>query len=92
MSVYSEDVRGIIDSNNKFIEHLLAIQHVEFLPHRRTQAASRENRVLIIRFTDPTTANCCIDCHVILWGRLLPTVKYVHRPPPNATAATRKAT
>ena len=80
-STDGEDVRGIIDSNNEFIEHLSAIQHVKFLPHRRTQAASRENCVLIIRFANPTTANCCIDCHVILQGRLLPTVKYVHCPP-----------
>ena len=82
MSINGEDVRGIIDSNNEFIEHLSVVQHVEFLPHRRTQAASRENCVLIIPFADPTTANCCINRHVILRGRLLPTVKYVHRPPP----------
>ena len=81
MSINGEDMRGIIDSNNEFIEHPSAIQHVEFLPHRRTQAASRENHALIICFADPTTANCCIDHHVILWGRLLPTVKYVHHPP-----------
>ena len=81
MSIDGEDVRSIIDSNNEFIEHLSAIQYVEFLPHRRTQVASRENCVLIIHFADPTTANCCIDRHVILRGRLLPTVKYVHRPP-----------
>ena len=53
-SINGEDMRGIIDSNNKFIEHPSAIQHIEFLPHRRTQAASRENRALIICFADPT--------------------------------------
>ena len=90
-AIDGEDLRGIIDSNNEFIEHLSAIQHVKFLPHRRTQAASRENCALIIHFANPTTVNRCIDCHVSLQGRLLPTIKYVHRPP-NATAATKKAT
>ena len=90
-SINGEDVADITDSNDEFIEHPSVIQHVKFLPHKRTQAASRENRVLIIRFTDPTTANCCINCHIIFWGRLLPAVKYVHHPH-NATAATRRAT
>ena len=79
-SINGKDVADIIDSNDKFIKHSSVIQHVEFLPHRRAQAASRETHALIICFTDPTTANCCIDRHIILWGRLLPTVKYVHRP------------
>ena len=80
-SINGEDIAGIIDSNDEFIKHSSVIQHVEFLPHRRAQAAGREPRVLIIRFTDPTTANCCIDRHIILRGRLLPAVKYVHHPP-----------
>ena len=80
-AIDGEDLRGIIDSNNEFIEHLSAIQHVKFLPHRRTQAASRENCALIIHFANPITVNCCINCHVILQGRLLPTAKYVHHPP-----------
>ena len=81
MSINGKDVADIIDSNDEFIEHPSAIQHVEFLPHKRTQVASRENHVLIIHFTNPTTTDCCIDCHIISWGRLLPTVKYVYHPP-----------
>ena len=80
-SINGEDVADIINSNDELIEHPSAIQHVKFLPHKRTQVATRENHALIIRFTDPTTTNCCIDCHIIFWGRLLPAVKYVHHPP-----------
>ena len=80
MSINGKDIVDIINSNDEFIKHSSAIQHVEFLPHRRAQAASRETHALIICFTDPTTANCCSDCHVILRGRLLPAVKYVHCP------------
>ena len=91
MSINGKDVADIINSNDEFIEHSSVIQHVKFLPHKRTQAASIENHVLIICFTDPTTANCCINCHIIFWGRLLPAVKYVHHPL-QCYSATRRAT
>ena len=80
-STNGKDVADIIDSNDEFIKHPSVIQHIKFLPHKRTQVASRENCALIIHFTDPTTANCCINHHIIFWGRLLPAVKYVHHPP-----------
>src|SRR6266481_1031852 len=65
MSINSEDVAELINSNNKFIEHPSVIQSVQLLPCKRVQASNRGKCTLVIHFTDPTTVNCCIDCHVL---------------------------
>ena len=51
------------------------------LPCKQNSASSRETGPLVIHFSDPTTANHCIDHHIALWGRLLPMARFIQHTP-----------
>ena len=77
----SKDVEELVATNADYIKHPLAIQCIEPLPRRWGRTSCRETCALIIHFADPATANCCIDRYIAFWGRLLPGVKFMRRPP-----------
>ena len=77
----SKDVEELVATNADYIKHPSAVQRIEPLPRKWGQTSRRETCVLIIHFTDPATANSCIDQYIAFQGQLLPRVKFIQRPP-----------
>ena len=71
----------LINYNTDIMACPVALWSVEFLGGNNSHLPQTTHSSLILNFTDPTIANMCISCHVALHGSLLPTVKFVHRPP-----------
>ena len=80
MSPDSEDLKVLIGTNTDSIKHPSVVQCIEPLPGKWSSAPGRED-TMVIHFANPATANCCIDCHIALWGRLLPVVRFIWHPP-----------
>ena len=58
----------------------LALQCMEMLVPKHGSTFQSIHKSLIIYFTDLETADNCIDWHVTLHGRLLPTLKFTPHP------------
>ena len=77
----SPDVAKFLNDNEDVITHLSSLQHTEFLTGTHDPSQHRLHHSLIAYFTDPLVANNCIRRHVAFQGHLLPTVKFICRPP-----------
>ena len=74
-------VEELIGENSDIITHPAAFQSTKFLGNTHGRMHQKVHGSLVIYFSDPTIANACINCHIALYGGLLPVVKFVHRPP-----------
>ena len=80
-SRYSKDITGLLSTNTDVITCPSTLHHTEFLACTSNKVPPKMHSPLILHFTDPETANKCIDHHMSYRGRLLPAVKYTRHPP-----------
>src|SRR6266481_3607086 len=71
----------LIEYNTDIITHPSALQSAKFLGNTHSRTRQKSHGSLVLYFTYPATANACINHHIALDGGLLPTVKFMRRPP-----------
>ena len=74
--------KTLSSENSDIITHPAALQSTKFLGNTNGHMHQKAHGSLVIYFSDPTIVNACINCHIALYGGLLPIVKFVCRPPP----------